>query len=88
MKPRRPACTGRQLAAIIATDFAGYSRLIDANEEGAHGELKSLRAEMIDPRIAARRGQIVKTAGDGIDFAIRLEALAKLGDALRLAELP
>ena len=56
----------RRLAAILAADVAGYSRLIGADEEGTLGRLKTLRAEVIDPKIAGYKGRIVKTTGDGL----------------------
>ena len=61
----------RRLAAILAADVAGYSRLIEADEEGTHGRLKALRDDLIDPKIAGDRGRIVKTTGDGllVEFA-------------------
>ena len=63
--------TTRRLAAILAADVAGYSRLIEADEEGTLGRLKALRAEVIDPKIADHKGRIVKTTGDGllVEFA-------------------
>ena len=61
----------RRLAAILAADVAGYSRLIQADEEGTLGRLKALRDDLIDPKIAGDRGRIVKTTGDGllVEFA-------------------
>ena len=56
----------RRLAAILAADVVGYSRLIEADEEGTRTRLRSLHSELIDPRIAADGGRIVKTTGDGI----------------------
>ena len=56
----------RRLAAIMAADVVGYSRLIEADEEGTRARLRSLHSELIDPRIAADGGRIVKTMGDGI----------------------
>jgi len=56
----------RRLAAIMAADVVGYSRMIEADEEGVRARLRGLRAELIDPRIAADGGRIVKTMGDGI----------------------
>jgi TolB-like protein/class 3 adenylate cyclase/Tfp pilus assembly protein PilF len=56
----------RRLAAILAADVAGYSRLIGEDEEGTIARLRALRRELIDPAIAAHRGRIVKTTGDGI----------------------
>jgi adenylate cyclase len=56
----------RRLAAIMAADVVGYSRLMEASEEQTRARLMSLQAELIDPRIAADGGRIVKTMGDGI----------------------
>ncbi len=56
----------RRLAAILIADVVGYSRLMEADEEGTRGRLKSLYSELIDTRIAADGGRIVKTMGDGI----------------------
>jgi class 3 adenylate cyclase len=54
----------RRLAAILAADIAGYSRLMGADEEGTHERLKAHRHELIDPKISEHRGRIVKTTGD------------------------
>src|SRR5437773_1856277 len=70
----------RRLAAILAADVAGYSRLIEADEEGTLSRLKSLRAEIIDPKIAGHHGRIVKTTGDGL-----LVEFASVVDAMRCA---
>jgi TolB-like protein/class 3 adenylate cyclase len=70
----------RRLAAILAADVAGYSRLIEADEEGTLGRLKALRAEVIDPKIAGHKGRIVKTTGDGL-----LVEFASVVDAVRCA---
>jgi adenylate cyclase len=51
----------RRLAAILAADVAGYSRLIGADEEGTLRRLKALRAALMDPAVAAHGGRIVKT---------------------------
>ena len=61
----------RRLAAILAADVAGYSRLMGADEEGTLERLKALRRELVDPRIAEHKGRIVKTTGDGmvVEFA-------------------
>jgi adenylate cyclase len=56
----------RKLAAILAADVAGYSRLMGADEEGTLARLKSCRRELMDPEIAEHRGRVVKTTGDGI----------------------
>ncbi len=56
----------RKLAAILAADVVGYSRMIEADEEGARARLRTLHEELIDPRIASDGGRIFKTMGDGI----------------------
>ncbi len=56
----------RRLAAILVADVVGYSRLIEADEEGTRSRLRSLHSELIDPRIEADGGRIVKTTGDGV----------------------
>ena len=56
----------RRLAAILAADVAGYSRLIGADEEGTLRRLKAHRKELIDPKIAEHQGRVVKVTGDGI----------------------
>jgi adenylate cyclase len=56
----------RRLAAILAADVAGYSCLIGADEGGTLQALKAIRAELIDPTIAAHNGRLVKTTGDGV----------------------
>jgi adenylate cyclase len=70
----------RRLAAILAADIAGYSRLMGADEEGTLARLKALRAELIDPTIAEHHGRIVKTTGDGM-----LVEFASVVDAIRCA---
>jgi adenylate cyclase len=76
MEPEGPARVERRLAAILAADVAGYSRLMEADEEGTLRRLRALRAEVIDPKIAAHRGRIVKTTGDGllVEFASVVDA--------------
>jgi len=61
----------RRLAAILAADVAGYSRLMGADEEGTLERLKALRRELLDPKITEHKGRIVKTTGDGmlVEFA-------------------
>jgi len=56
----------RRLAAILAADVVGYSRLIETDEEGTRERLRNLQVEVIGPQIAADGGRIVKTMGDGI----------------------
>jgi adenylate cyclase len=80
MEPKGPARVERRLAAILAADVAGYSRLIGADEEGTLDRLKALRAEVLDPKITGHHGRIVKTTGDGL-----LVEFASVVDALRCA---
>jgi class 3 adenylate cyclase len=70
----------RRLAAILAADVAGYSRLIGADEGGTLSALKAIRAELLDPTIAAHNGRLVKTTGDGL-----LVEFSSVVDALRCA---
>jgi adenylate cyclase len=56
----------RRLAAILAADMVGYSRLMEADEVGTLARLKAHRLELIDPAIAKNRGRIIKTTGDGM----------------------
>jgi adenylate cyclase len=74
----------RRLAAIMAADVVGYSRMIEADEEGVRARLRGLRAEEIDPRIAADGGRIVKTMGDGIlvEFPSAVDAVRNALDIL------
>jgi TolB-like protein/class 3 adenylate cyclase/Tfp pilus assembly protein PilF len=67
----------RRLAAILAADVAGYSRLMGADEEGTHKRLKTHLKELIDPKIKDHRGRIVKNTGDGFlaEFASVLDAV-------------
>jgi len=55
----------RRLAAILAAEVVGYSRLMGADEEGTHERLKAHLRELIEPKLAEHRGRIVKTTGDG-----------------------
>ena len=80
MEPAGPARVERRLAAILAADVAGYSRLTEADEDGTLGRLKALRAEVIDPKIAEHRGRLFKTTGDGL-----LVEFVSVVDALRCA---
>jgi adenylate cyclase len=70
----------RRLAAILAADVAGYSRLMGADEEGTLERLTALRRELVDPKIAEHHGRIVKTTGDGM-----LVEFASVVDAVRCA---
>src|SRR6266851_547286 len=85
----------RKLAAILAADIAGYSRLMGADEEGTLARLKALRRELIDPAISEHRGRIVKTTGDGmlVEFssvvdAVRCAVEVQREMALRNASVP
>jgi len=70
----------RRLAAILAVDVAGYSRLMGKDEEGTLAALRAVRRELGDPKIAEHRGRIVKTTGDGL-----LVEFASVVDAVRCA---
>jgi adenylate cyclase len=70
----------RRLAAILAADVAGYSRLMGEDEEGTHGRLKAHLRELVDPKIAEHRGRIVKNTGDGL-----LAEFPSVVDAVRCA---
>ena len=70
----------RQLAAILVADMAGYSRLMEQDEEGVLVRQKSHRRELIDPEIAGRGGRVVKTTGDGM-----LVEFGSAQDAVRCA---
>jgi TolB-like protein/class 3 adenylate cyclase/tetratricopeptide (TPR) repeat protein len=67
----------RRLAAVLAADVAGYSRLMGTDEEGTLARLKAVRMALIDPTIARHRGRIVKTTGDGmlVEFASAVDAV-------------
>ena len=70
----------RRLAAVLAADVAGYSRLMGSNEEGTLERLMAHRRAVVDPKIAEYHGRIVKTTGDGI-----LAEFASVVDAVRCA---
>ena len=70
----------RRLAAILASDVAGYSRLMGVDEEGTLQQLKAHRKELVDPKIVEHRGRIVKTTGDGM-----LVEFVSVVDAVRYA---
>jgi len=70
----------RRLAAILAADVAGYSRLMTADEEGTLARLKAMRRDVVDPLVAEHRGRIVKSTGDGW-----LAEFASVVDAVRCA---
>ncbi|MBV8654011.1 MAG: adenylate/guanylate cyclase domain-containing protein, partial [Alphaproteobacteria bacterium] len=70
----------RRLAAILALDVAGYSRLMEQDEEGTHSALLAVRRDLGDPKITEHRGRIVKSTGDGV-----LAEFASVVDAVRCA---
>src|SRR5215813_3219143 len=72
------ATTTRRLAAILAADVVGYSRLMGADEEGTHERVKAHLRELFDPKIREHSGRIVKTTGDGVlaEFASVVDAVS------------
>ena len=68
----------RRLAAIVAADVVGYSRLMGRDEAGTLARLKTLRSEFLHPKVAENGGRVVKTTGDGtlIEFASAVEAVS------------
>jgi adenylate cyclase len=80
MQAGSPGRVERRLAAILAADVAGYSRLMGADEEGTLERLKALRRSTTDPKIDEHHGHIVKTTGDGL-----LVEFASVVDAVRCA---
>ena len=89
LPPREGTLSGerveRRLAAILAADVAGYSRLIGADEEGTLRRLRAIRVELIDPKLVEHRGRIVKTSGDGmlVEFASVIDAVRCAGEVQR-----
>ena len=77
MEQEQPVRVGRRLAAIVAADVAGYSRLMHNDEEGTHSRLAALLADAVNPAIAAHGGRIVKNTGDGFlaEFPSAVEAV-------------
>ncbi len=75
----------RRLAAILAADIVGYSRLMGADESGTLAQLKTHRKELIDPKVEAFGGRVVKTTGDGllIEFPSVLDAVQCAVDVQR-----
>src|SRR6266850_5395262 len=70
----------RRLAAILAADVVGYSRLMSFDEEGTHERLKAHFRELLDPKVEEHRGRIVKNTGDGM-----LAEFPSVVDAVRCA---
>ena len=75
--PDRDTAPARRIAAILAADVAGYSRLVGADEVGTLARLKTHRRELVDPKIDEHRGRIVNTTGDGllVEFASAVDAV-------------
>ena len=69
--------TTRRLAAILAADVVGFSSMMERNEEGTLARLKALQRDLLEPRVSAHHGRVVKTTGDGflVEFASPLEAV-------------
>jgi len=91
----RDTTPARRIAAILAADVAGFSRLVGDDEEGTLARLRALRKELIDPEIGAHRGRIVRIMGDGIlvEFASAVDAVrcavaVQQGAAAAAAEPP
>jgi adenylate cyclase len=76
----------RRLAAILAADAVGYSRLMEADEAGAHARLKAVRKGFIEPRIAEHHGRIIKLTGDGalVEFPSVIKAVLCAVDVQRI----
>ena len=64
-KPPPDDAMPRRLAAIVAADIAGYSRLMQLDEEGTHTRVKRIQRDLVEPTIAEHHGRLVKTTGDG-----------------------
>ena len=80
----------RRLAAILAADIVGFSRLMEADEEGTLARLKTLRADVIDPKVAEYGGRVFKSTGDGVlaEFSSAVDAVRHAIDVQRaMAEL-
>lgn len=75
--PEREAAPARRIAAILAADVAGYSRLVGDDEEGTLARLRALRRGLIEREIDAHRGRIVRVMGDGylIEFSSAIDAV-------------
>jgi TolB-like protein/class 3 adenylate cyclase/Flp pilus assembly protein TadD len=85
----------RKLAAILAADVVGYSRLVGADEDGTLAQLRALRRDLIDPTIAAHNGRVVKRTGDGaiVEYRSALDAVrsgiaVQRGMTKRNADMP
>jgi adenylate cyclase len=79
-QPSEPKSTERKLAAVLAADMVGYSRLMELDERGTLARLRTHRVELIDPAITKNQGRIIKTTGDGM-----LVEFQSVADAVRCA---
>src|SRR6201993_1581508 len=75
-----PKRVERRLAAILAADVAGYSRLMNTDEEGSHARLRARLRQLVDPKINENGGRTVKNTGDGM-----LAEFPSVVDAVRCA---
>ena len=75
-----PRHTERKLAAVFVADVAGYSRLMELDEEGTHSRFSALQRELVGPKIREHHGRIIKNTGDGV-----LVEFASVVDAVRCA---
>ena len=82
-------CVERRLAAIMAADIVGYSRLMEADEGGTLNRLKALRRDIIDPAIAGHSGRMVKLMGDGalVEFASAVDAVTCAIDIQKISSV-
>ena len=71
--------TTRRLAAILAADIAGFSALMERDEEGTFAAVQALQRDVIEPRLAEYQGRLIKTTGDGflVEFASPFAALSR-----------
>jgi class 3 adenylate cyclase len=76
----------RRLAAIVAADIVGFSRLMGADEVGTLAALKAIRRELVDPAIASHQGRVVKTTGDGLLIEFASAVARSCGQPLSNAE--
>ena len=77
MEQKQPVRVGRRLAAIVAADVAGYSRLMHNDEEATHVRLSALLTDVVVPAIGEHGGRVVKNTGDGFlaEFPSAVEAV-------------
>jgi adenylate cyclase len=75
----------RRLAAIVASDVVGYSKMMGRDEAGTLARLKKLRAEFLHPKVSEYGGRVVKTTGDGtlIEFPSAVDAVSHAVDVQR-----